>query len=77
MMAGINPSEKNPNLPKTWQCGACEYTFDIPRAWVKTKNMGWQIVVNWKASEFLIESHMAKHDKQLITEIEDWLDAGT
>jgi hypothetical protein len=76
-MTGINPTEKNPDLPKDWFCSACDYTFTIPRVWVKTNNLGWQIVVNWKACEFLINSHMAGHEKQLIDEIEGWLDAST
>lgn len=75
-MRGINPQEINPDIPRVWKCDACKEEYTIPRRWVKSRNLGWQIIINWPMLERFIEKHMAAHGLDLSDEIEKWLDAG-
>ena len=70
----FDEAQENPQIP-TWRCDACQEVLDVPRRWVKTKNLGYQIIINWNAMETKIKSHMSIHERDLINGLEDWLDA--
>jgi hypothetical protein len=72
-----NPFEQNQGSPQipTWHCNACDRTEQVVRHWVQTGNMGWQIVIDWRATERLTRDHQDQHGKELISGIEAWLDA--
>lgn len=72
----VNQNDRYPDFPKL-ECSACAEQFEVPRRWVPIKNLGEQIIIDWRSAELLMKTHHELHNTDLVQGVEDWLRANT